>query len=129
MNAMTNLAQLKMAMERSSSQVSDLAAIVYGTIEDMILQADITIPASAWAKNTDERTAAEGYMYKADIAVERLIEKASVSITLDVHSQTIAAAALMSSTAYIADGSVRFLAKNVPTETMIGDLDAIQFDE
>ena len=126
---LTNLGQLKKALSRSHNEVSDLAALVVGTIEDMILQADITIPASAWAANTEPATKAEGYDYKADVAVTGLIENANVNVTLSVPSLAIAAEAKMSATATVTAGSIRFYAKTAPTATMTGKLDAIQLDD
>lgn len=126
---MTNLAQLKRAMLRSHNEVADLAAIVYGTIEDMILQRDITVATSAWAANTDTAVKAEGYDYKADVAVTGLIENANVDITLSVPSQTVAVAAGLSATVTVSAGSVRFYAKKIPTAALTAKLDAIQLDD
>ena len=125
----TNLGQLKRAMARSHNEVTDLAAIVYGVIEDMILQADITIPTSAWAANEDETTLTEGYAYKADVAVTGLIENANVNVTLSVPSLAIARKAEMAKTATVSAGSIRFYAKTIPESTMTGKLDAIQLAE
>ena len=124
-----NLGQLKSALERSHGEVSVLAALVVGTIEDMILQADITIPTSAWAANADAATLAEGYAYKADVTVADLIENANVNVTLSVPSLAIAAEAKMSATATVSTGSIRFYAKTVPTAALTGKLDAIQLDD
>lgn len=128
-NHLTNLGQLKAALLRSHDEVSDLAALVVGTIEDMILQADITIPTSAWAANTDTATKAEGYDYKADVSVTGLIENANVNVTLSVPSLAVAATAKMSATATVSAGSIRFYAKTVPTAALTGKLDAIQLDD
>lgn len=126
---LTNLGQLKAALMRSHDEVSVLAALVVGTIEDMILQADITIPTSAWAANEDETTLAEGYAYKADVAVTGLIENANVNVTLSVPSLAIASEAEMAKTATVSAGSIRFYAKTIPESTMTGKLDAIQLAE
>ena len=119
----TNLGQLKAALQSSRNEVTTLAALVVGTIEDLILQADISIPTSAWAVNQDSATLAEGYEYKADVSSEGLIENANVNVTLDIPSQAIAAKAQMSATVYISEdaektqetgkkyGTVRFFAK------------------
>ena len=128
-NHLTNLGQLKAALLRSHDEVSDLAALVVGTIEDMILQADITIPTSAWAANTDTATKAEGYDYKADVSVTGLIENANVNVTLSVPSLAVAATAKMSATATVSAGSIRFYAKASPTAALTGKLDAIQLDD
>ena len=103
------LGQLKDALTVSRGEVTQLAALVVGTIEDMILQADITIPASAWAANTDSATKNAGYDYKADIAV--------------------AAEAGVCPTAHVSDGSIRFFAKTVPSAALAGKLDAVQLDD
>ena len=128
-NHLTNLGQLKAALLRSHDEVSDLAALVVGTIEDMILQADITIPTSVWAANTDTATKAEGYDYKADVSVTGLIESANVNVTLSVPSLAVAATAKMSATATVSAGSIRFYAKAIPTAALTGKLDAIQLDD
>ena len=123
------LGHLKAALQRTHSDISELAALVVGTIEDMILQADITIATSAWAANTDATTLAQGYAYKADVAVTNLIDNANVNVTLSVPSLTIAAAAKVAPTIAVSAGSVRFYAKTVPTAALTGKLDAIQLDD
>ena len=128
-NNITNLGQLKAALQRAHGEVSELAALVVGTIEDMILQADITIPTSAWTANADAATLAEGYAYKADVAVTGLIENANVNVTFDVPSLTVAAAAKVCNTELVSVGSVRFYAKTVPTAALTAKLDAIQLDD
>lgn len=137
----TNLGQLKRAMLRSHNEVTDLAAIVYGAIEDMILQSDITVPTSAWTANDDAETLALGYQYKAGVLVPKLIENANVNVTLSASSLAIAAKARMCKTASIAEdaeaseaagtkvGKITFYAKKVPTANLAGKLDAIQLDD
>lgn len=123
------LGQLKTALLTSRGEVTKLAALVVGTIEDMILQADITIPTSAWAANKDSATKNEGYDYKADIAVTGLIENANVNVTLAVPSLAVAAEAQMCQTAHITAGSIRFFAKTVPGAALSGKLDAVQLND
>ena len=124
-----NLGHLKDALFRQHGEVSELAALVVGTIEDMILQADIVIPTSAWAVNTDSATKDEGYDYIADIAVAGLIENANVNVTLAIPSLAVAAEAEMCPTAYVATGSIRFFAKTIPGSALTGKLDAVQLDD
>lgn len=136
-----NLGQLKKSLLRSRNEVTNLAALVVGTIEDMILQEDITIPTSAWAANNDAATLAAGYSYKADIAVQHLLENANVNLTLLIPSLSIAAAAKMSKTVDILNdpaasaqagypvGIIRFYAKKIPTASLNAKLDAIQLDD
>lgn len=126
---LTNLGHLKVALQRAQSEVGSLAALVVGTIEDMILQETITIATSAWAANSDATTSAEGYAYKADVSVTGLIENANVDITLTIPSQKVAAAAGLSATVETAAGRVRFFAKKIPTAALTGKLDAIQLDD
>ena len=128
-NNAPNLGQLKAALMRSHGEVSELASLVVGIIEDMILQADINIPPSAWAENTDGATKKEGYGYKADIAVPGLIENANVNVTLAVPSLAVASEAKMCPTAHVSAGSIRFFAKTVPGSALTGRLDAVQLDE
>lgn len=128
-NNVTNLAQLKAALLRAHGEVSELAGIVVGVLEDMILQADIRIAASAWSENTDATTKAQGYDYKADVGVAGLIENANVNVTFDVPSLAVAAAARLCRTEHISAGSVRFFAKTIPTAALTAKLDAIQLDE
>lgn len=123
------LGHLKKLAQRAHGDITELAGLVLGTIEDMILQADISIPTSAWAANTDAAPLAEGYIYKADVSVTGLIDNANVNVTLSVPSRAIAAAAKMSATAAVSAGSVRFYAKSVPTANLTGKLDAIQLDD
>lgn len=125
----TNLGQLKKALLRSHDEVSELAALVVGTLEDMILQANISVATSAWAANADAATLAEGYAYKADVEVEGLIENANVNVTLDVPSLSVAKTAKVCKTALVSTGSIRFYAKMVPTAALTGKLDAIQLDD
>lgn len=125
----TNLGQLKKALLRSHDEVSELAALVVGTLEDMILQANISVATSAWAANADAATLAEGYAYKADVEVEGLIENANVNVTLDVPSLSVAKTARVCKTALVSTGSIRFYAKTVPTAALTGKLDAIQLDD
>ena len=128
-NNLPGLGQLKKALQQARGEVSQLAALVVGTIEDMILQDDITIATSAWATNTDAATKAQGYDYKADVAVTGLIENANVNVTFDVPSLAVAAAARLCRTEHISAGSVRFFAKTIPTAALTAKLDAIQLDE
>lgn len=128
-NNVPNLGQLKAALMRSHGEVSGLAALVVGTIEDMILQADINIPASAWVANTDSETKNAGYDYKADIAVPGLIENANVNVTLAVPSLAVAAEAQMCQTAHVSAGSIRFFSKTAPGSALTGKLDAVQLDD
>ena len=124
-----NLGQIKEALIRSHGEFAELASLVVGTIEDMILQADITIATSAWVANSDATTKADGYDYMADVSVPDLIENANVNVTLSVHSLSIAGDARMSKTVLVSTGSVRFYAKTKPTADLSGKLDAIQLDD
>lgn len=124
-----NLGQLKAALQRSHGEVSELAAIVLGTLEDMIIQENFSIPTSAWSANSDEAVMLEGYMYKAVINIPRLIENANVNITLSVPSLAVAQAAHVSATAVVAEGALTFYAKSIPTAALTGKLDAIQLSE
>lgn len=128
-NNVPNLGQLKKALMRSHGEVSDLAALVVGTIEDLILQADINIPTSAWVANTDSAVRNEGYNYMADIAVPRLIENANVNVTLAIPSLAVASEAEMCQTAHVSAGSIRFFAKSIPGSALAGKLDAVQLDD
>lgn len=127
-NHAPSLGQLKAALEQSHGETSKIAALVVSTIEDMILQVDISIPTSAWKANTDSATKNEGYDYKADIAVRGLIENANVNVTLAVPSLAVAAEIELCQTVYVAAGMIRFFAKFIPDTAITGKLDAIQLD-
>lgn len=124
-----NLGHLRQALLRSHGELTELAALVVGTIEDMILQDNISIPTSAWEANTDENTLAEGFAYKADVAVTGLIANANVNVTLAVPSIAAASAAGVCQTVIVSAGSIRFLSIAVPTADLTGVVDAIQLAE
>ena len=132
-NNLINLGHLKALAERSYGDIADLAAIVVGAIEDLILQADITIATSAWVANTDSATLAEGYSYQAVVPVTGLIEQANVNVTFSVPSLTVAAKARVSQTVAVfvenGQGKLRFYSMYVPTASLTAKVDAIQLDE
>lgn len=128
-NKITNLGHLKSALQRAHGDISELARLVLGTLEDMIIQEDITIAATAWTNNTDTATRAEGYLYKNEINVTNLIENANVNITLSISSLAVAIEAQLCPTVIISTGKVRFYAKSIPASNITGKLDAIQLDE
>ena len=128
-NSIPNLGHLKQALERSHGDLAQLAELVVGTLEDMIIQEDIAIATSAWAQNADTATRAAGYLYKAEISVTGLIENANVNITLAVASIPVAEAARLCPTVYITAGKICFFAKTIPASAITAKLDAIQLDE
>jgi hypothetical protein len=128
-NHIPNLGHLKGALQRAHGDISGLAGLVLGTLEDMIIQEDITIAATAWTNNADTATRAEGYLYKAEVSVTNLIENANVNITLSVSSLAVAVEAKMCPTVIISAGKVCFYAKSIPASNITGKLDAIQLDE
>ena len=123
---LVNLKHLKKAAVRSQEEISTLAALVVGTIEDMILQEAITVPTASWGANSDSAALAEGYNYKADVSVTGLIENANVNITLSVTSLAVAHNACVCPTVIVSAGSVRFYSKTIPSSALSGVLDAIQ---
>ena len=128
-NSIPNLGHLKQALRRAHGDISDLAALGLGTLEDMIIQEDITIAVSAWTINADATSRAEGYLYKAEISVTNLIENANVNVTLSVSSLAVAIEAKMCPTVIISAGKACFYAKSIPASNITGKLDAIQLDE
>lgn len=125
----SNLGHLKEALEKAHEEVTELATLVVGTLEDMILQADIMVPTSAWSENTESETKNKGYNYTAETTVSGLIENANVNITLSVTSLETATKARLSPSVNITTNTVKFYAKGMPTDTIYGKLDAIQLAE
>lgn len=128
-NKIPNLGHLKDALTRAHGDISDLAALVVGTLEEMIIQEAISIPTSAWVTNQDSTTSAQGYSYKAEINVTGLIENANVNVTLDVPSLIVAQNAGVCPTVIVSAGKACFLSMTVPSSAISGTLDAIQLAE
>ena len=124
-----NLGHLKQVIERAHGDLSALAGLVVGTLEDMIIQEDISISVSAWVTNSDATTSAQGYAYKAEVSVTGLIENANVNVTLDVPSLIIAQNAGVCPTVIVSAGKACFLSMTVPSSAISGTLDAIQLAE
>ena len=121
-----NLKHLKMAAARTQNEVTDLAALVVGTIEDLVLQASLSIPTNALSANTDATTLAEGYSYKADVSITGLCEGANVTVVLTSASLAVAYAAGVCPTVIVSDGSIRFLSNSVPASALTGTVNAVQ---
>ena len=121
-----NLKHLKMAAARTQNELTDLAALVVGTIEDMVLQASLNIPTSAWTSNTDATTLAQGYRYKADVSITGLVETANVTVVLSAPSLAEAYNSGLCPTVIVNDGSIRFLCPCVPASALTGTVNAIQ---
>ena len=128
-NKIPNLGHLKDALTRAHGDISDLAALVVGTLEEMIIQEAVSIQPSAWVTNSDATTSAQGYAYKAEVNVTGLIERANVNVTLDVPSLIIAQNAGVCPTIIVSQGKACFLSKEVPSSAISGKLDAIQLAE
>lgn len=74
----------------------------------------ISIPASAWAVNTDGETVAAGYAYRADVAVSGLTANDIPETILDMGSIATARTAGVCPVAAAMAGSIRYYAVEVP---------------
>ena len=124
-----NLGQLKKAVARSQNEVTNLAEVVLGVIEDMVFQASITIPKTSWATHSDATMNTQGFMYKADITVSGILENAQVVVNLSAESLALAYSAGVNSIVVVSDDSIAFYSKTVPSANLTGVVNAVQLAE
>ena len=128
-NDVVKVKHLQAAASRSQNEITALAGLVVGAIEDLVLQASITVSTSAWSANSDVTTLAAGYSYKADVSVTGLLESANVSIALTAQSLSAAYDAGVCPTVLVSDGSIRFYSSSVPESNLAGTVNAMQLAE
>ena len=124
MDRLANLTQLKRALARSAKDTEQLAALVVGALEELILQRELTIPADTWHEGTEE-----SWRFQAEITVPGLLENAVTHLTLSVDSLPVAAAAGLCPTMEVSPGTLCLCAKRRPTADLCGRLDAVQLPE
>lgn len=128
-NDVVKVKHLQAAASRSQNEITALAGLVVGAIEDLVLQASITVSTSAWSANSDVTTLAAGYSYKADVSVTGLLESANVSIALTAPSLSAAYDAGVCPTVLVSNGSIRFYSVSVPASDLTGTVNAMQLAE
>lgn len=124
-----NLKHLKKAVARTQNEVTSLAELVVGAFEDLVLQASISVPTSAWSANSDAATLAEGYNYKADVTITGILATANANISFTAASLTAAYNAGVCSTFLVSNGSITLYSVAVPESTLTGTLNATQLAE
>ena len=128
-NDVVKVKHLQAAASRSQTEITNLAGLGVGAIEDLVLQASIIVPTTAWTTNSDSTTLAEGYSYKADVSVTGLIESANVSIAFSAASLSAAYEAGVCPTVLVSNGSIRFYSASVPESNLTGTVNATQVAE
>lgn len=124
-----NLKHLKKAVARSQNEVTALAQLIVGTLEDLMLQVSLSVPTNAWGTNTDAATLAEGYRYKADVTISGLVDSANVTITLSTASLATAFTAGVYPNVVVNNGSLRLFSKDIPASALTGTVNIVQLAE
>lgn len=85
---------------------------------DKVSSVSISIPVSAWIKNTDTTTVAAGFAFYADAAVEGLTAENYLDTVLDFASLEPAKTCGMANTATPAAAKIRYLAVSKPESAL-----------